>query len=182
VAKRKQISKRTRFEIFKRDNFACVYCGRKPPDVILEIDHLHPHSKGGHDKMYNLVTSCFDCNRGKSNTELTDLPPKLLTDFDEKKEKQSQIDEYRKFIDDIEKKRSEDMDRVDAIYNKAFQDWCLSENFRNKTLKRFLAMLPFHEVESAMSAACSKMYHNEDKAIKYFCGICWGKFDSRNNV
>lgn len=39
--KRRTISKKKRFEVFKRDMFTCVYCGCKPPDVILEIDHVH---------------------------------------------------------------------------------------------------------------------------------------------
>ena len=70
--KRKTISKRTRFEVFKRDSFPCQYCGQKSPDVILEIDHIKPLSKGGDDKILNLVTACYDCNHGKSNKELSD--------------------------------------------------------------------------------------------------------------
>ena len=55
-----------RFEIFKRDNFACVYCGRTPKDgTKLEIDHIIPKSKGGLLNAQNLVTSCFECNEGK---------------------------------------------------------------------------------------------------------------------
>jgi 5-methylcytosine-specific restriction endonuclease McrA len=67
--KRKPVSTRTRFEIFKRDNFTCQYCGRKPPEIILEIDHITPISKGGDEDQINLITACFDCNRGKSNDE-----------------------------------------------------------------------------------------------------------------
>lgn len=59
-----------RFEILKRDKFTCQYCGRKSPDVILEIDHIHPRSKGGKNIMDNFKTACKDCNMGKSNTLL----------------------------------------------------------------------------------------------------------------
>jgi 5-methylcytosine-specific restriction endonuclease McrA len=45
--KRKAMTKRTRFEVFKRDKFACQYCGRKAPEVLLRVDHIEPHSKGG---------------------------------------------------------------------------------------------------------------------------------------
>lgn len=69
---RKSISKKTRFEVFKRDSFTCQYCGAKSPDVNLELDHITPVSKGGDNELLNLVTSCFDCNRGKSNNELSD--------------------------------------------------------------------------------------------------------------
>lgn len=61
------ISKTNRFKILSRDNYACQYCGNKAPDVVLEIDHKIPVSKGGTNDFDNLVTSCFDCNRGKSN-------------------------------------------------------------------------------------------------------------------
>lgn len=60
---RKPISKKIRFEVFKRDKFTCQYCGRSAPDVILEIDHLNPVINGGDNDILNLVTSCRDCNR-----------------------------------------------------------------------------------------------------------------------
>jgi len=60
-----------RFAIFKRDNFTCQYCGRKSPNVILEIDHIYPKSKGGEDKIENYITACHDCNLGKGDYILT---------------------------------------------------------------------------------------------------------------
>lgn len=66
------ISKLLRFEVFKRDKFTCQYCGRSAPDVILELDHIHPRSDGGEDTLLNLVTSCRDCNAGKSDRLLSD--------------------------------------------------------------------------------------------------------------
>lgn len=72
INKRKGISKKTRFEIFKRDKFTCQFCGQIAPNVILEIDHIKPVVKGGDNNLLNLLTSCFDCNRGKSKNELND--------------------------------------------------------------------------------------------------------------
>jgi len=57
-----------RFFVLKRDHFRCVRCGRSPatvPGLVLEIDHDHPWSKGGETIEENLLTLCFDCNRGK---------------------------------------------------------------------------------------------------------------------
>jgi 5-methylcytosine-specific restriction endonuclease McrA len=55
-----------RFEIFKRDNFTCQYCGRKVVDGIkLHCDHVHPVCKGGDNSSKNLITACSDCNIGK---------------------------------------------------------------------------------------------------------------------
>jgi hypothetical protein len=69
---RKSISMRLRFKIFKRDDFTCQYCGRKAPDVELQVDHIIPVSKGGTNDKNNLITSCQKCNIEKSNNELTD--------------------------------------------------------------------------------------------------------------
>lgn len=72
MAKRKPISARTRFEVFKRDSFKCQYCGKSAPEVILHVDHIKPVSKGGDNEIVNLVTSCDQCNLGKSDVELSD--------------------------------------------------------------------------------------------------------------
>ncbi len=66
VKKRERIPQGLRFDVFRRDNFTCVYCGASSPDVTLECDHVTAVSKGGADTMSNLVTACYDCNRGKS--------------------------------------------------------------------------------------------------------------------
>lgn len=69
---RTPISKKMRFEVFKRDNFTCRYCGRKPPEVVLHCDHIAPWIKVKiHDKA-NLATACRDCNIGKGATELNE--------------------------------------------------------------------------------------------------------------
>ena len=57
-----------RFEVLKRDNFTCVYCGRSSMDGIkLHVDHVKPKSQGGKDTYDNLVAACFECNIGKND-------------------------------------------------------------------------------------------------------------------
>jgi len=56
-----------RYNILKRDSFACQYCGRKAPNVILEVDHIIPVSKGGSNNPSNLKTACIGCNHEKHN-------------------------------------------------------------------------------------------------------------------
>ena len=60
-------SKRTRFEIFRRDNHTCRYCGAKAPDVELQADHVVPVALGGTNDPSNGVTACIDCNQGKAS-------------------------------------------------------------------------------------------------------------------
>lgn len=69
---RKAISKKTRFEVFKRDSFKCQYCGTGAPDVVLVVDHLHPVALGGSAEILNLVTACVGCNAGKGAVPLSD--------------------------------------------------------------------------------------------------------------
>ncbi len=58
--------RRLRFEIFRRDRYTCLYCGRTIADGIkLTLDHVVPKSKGGDFSAENLLTACHDCNVGK---------------------------------------------------------------------------------------------------------------------
>jgi len=70
--KRKPLSKKTRFEVFKRDKFTCQYCGDVAPNVVLHVDHIEPISRGGTDDILNLVTACSNCNGGKGPNRLSD--------------------------------------------------------------------------------------------------------------
>lgn len=60
-----------RFEVLERDIFTCQYCGRRAPDVQLQVDHIYPVIKGGVTEKHNLITSCSDCNNGKSDSILS---------------------------------------------------------------------------------------------------------------
>ena len=90
--KRKTIGDKLRFEVFKRDNFKCQYCGMSAPDVVLNVDHIDPVSNGGENDILNLVTSCRDCNSGKSD--------RLLS-------KHSMLDKQRKMLEDLEERRQQ---------------------------------------------------------------------------
>jgi hypothetical protein len=59
-----------RFEVFRRDDFRCTYCGRKPPEVVLHVDHVNPWSLGGRTNINNLRTACSDCDLGKGARKL----------------------------------------------------------------------------------------------------------------
>lgn len=75
---RKSLSRRLRFEVFKRDGFRCVYCGATPVQRPLHADHVIPVKDGGQSRASNLVTACADCNGGKAAIPLSErtLKPK----------------------------------------------------------------------------------------------------------
>ena len=61
------IPKRTRYEVLRRDNHSCRYCGAKAPHAELHVDHVIPKSRGGVDKPWNLTAACVDCNLSKGD-------------------------------------------------------------------------------------------------------------------
>ncbi len=65
--KRIPISNELKHEIWRRDKFTCQYCGKDINQVVLEIDHILPVSKGGTNAKSNLQTLCVKCNRKKSD-------------------------------------------------------------------------------------------------------------------
>lgn len=67
---RRLMTKKLRESIKKRDNYTCCNCRNSvyaEPNLLLEIDHIIPVSKGGCTEEKNLQTLCWKCNRSKSN-------------------------------------------------------------------------------------------------------------------
>ncbi len=54
----------TRKEIFARDGWQCVYCGRATRELTL--DHVMPRHRGGPHTWENLVSACKPCNHRKA--------------------------------------------------------------------------------------------------------------------
>lgn len=63
-------------------NRACAYCGAT--STPLNIDHIHPRSRGGSDRVSNLTLACLPCNKRKSNMPVEDFlkkKPAVLSRF-----------------------------------------------------------------------------------------------------
>lgn len=64
------MTKKLRDSIKTRDNYTCCLCGNsiyQEPNLLLEIDHIKPVSKGGMTEESNLQTLCWKCNRSKGD-------------------------------------------------------------------------------------------------------------------
>ncbi len=75
--KRVTIPRDMRFSILMRDGFACRYCGDKPPQKQLVVDHVTSIEDGGARTDFdNLVTACIPCNsgKGKRSLDIKDVP------------------------------------------------------------------------------------------------------------
>lgn len=66
----RQIDATISWRCFRRDGFACRYCGRE--DVPLTVDHLVLWEEGGPTIEPNLLSSCKKCNRKRGNMQYAD--------------------------------------------------------------------------------------------------------------
>ena len=105
---RKPISARLRFEVLKRDKFTCQYCGKSAPDSVIHIDHIIPVSRGGKNKIINLVAACVECNLGKSNVELPDdtAVKKQKKQLDVIQEKRNQLKQMARWAKSLDKEKN----------------------------------------------------------------------------
>lgn len=162
------IGKSLRFEVLRRDGFACTYCGRKPPDVELYIDHVVPAALGGRDTPENLRTACFDCNAGKGST-----PPDA--------ELVAQVaDDAQRWAAAMAKAAEE---ATQALAG-AELDWFVEEwnrfgeipapsDWRN-SVRRWLDLgLPQPVIVSMIGVAMSRRHVPADEVFSYFAGCCW---------
>lgn len=176
---RKAISTRTRFEVFKRDSFVCQYCGGTPPNVLLHVDHIVAVANGGGNSMDNLVTACQKCNLGKSAVPLTSIPQSLDSKAAEFAERERQLRAYNRAL---KKKR----DRIEGdawAIVAALEHGKTQEEYsrqRMQSIRMFLDRMPYEEAYGAAQITSSRFYSINDKAFRYFCGICWSKIKEAN--
>lgn len=135
--KRKAINKKLRFEIFKRDNFTCQYCGRKAPDVILQIDHLKPVARGGKNDILNLVTSCIECNQGKGAREISDAS--ILKQKQHQAEilsaRLEQIEMLRDWHIELANQTNAEIEAVNSLYlSLTSNEFCISNDYKISTI------------------------------------------------
>lgn len=171
---REGLSKKLRFDVFKRDQFKCAYCGAVPSEtVVLEVDHIKPVIEGGTNEIDNLVAACFDCNRGKGAGSLTSIPQSLEEKAAQTHEREMQL---RAFYEILEAKKSRKDEELWSIADIYMQRYCDDSILRVRlaTIRSFLERLDYFEVLEAMEIATDKMY-SKGPAFRYFCGICWRK-------
>lgn len=169
---RKSIGLKKRFNIFERDNFTCQYCGKTPPNCVLEIDHVIPVSKNGTNDDINLLTSCFECNRGKKTKILSNqkMNDKINSDIELMKEKEKQLKSYYAYLKKIKDVGSPEVDIIEEVFQEYFPNIEFTNNFRN-SLSYFLEHLTVEFIIKAMRKSANKCY-SYGHVLRYFCGIC----------
>ena len=181
--KRKSLSKKTRFEVFKRDSFKCQYCGASAPDVVLEVDHIDPISKDGADEMVNYITACRPCNAGKSDRTLDDSSTLAkqraqLEDLSERREQLEMMMNWRSGLKDITDLQ---VDQAAAAWSEGAKGWSLNEKGTKELralIKKYGIAPTFDAIDTAIesyididSSTGKATQESVDKAWKKLGGI-----------
>lgn len=172
MAKRKAISKKVRFDIFKRDGFTCQYCGAHPPQAILHVDHIVPVKEGGRNEDTNLITACDCCNLGKAAKSLSLVPRSLADRADEIAEREAQIRGYSEIMAAQRERIESDCWQVADVFISEFSlSGITKQDF--ESIRNFVNKIGVHECIRAMERAAAKKPYSQWQAFRYFCGICW---------
>lgn len=181
------VSVRTRFEVFKRDRFTCSYCGKHPPEILLECDHIVPRAAGGSDEMENLTTACLDCNRGKADRMLEEgtAPAINRSALLEMQERIEQAKAYMELLGSLQQITEQAAWRVTEAWAKAYGAtltegengivYTLSEYGRwpeERSVKRFIKQLGLEAVLDAVEITASRIPSSGSDAVRYFYGVC----------
>jgi len=178
---RDSVSRSLRFDIFDRDHFVCQYCGKRPPEVTLECDHVIPASKGGPTIEENLTTSCFDCNRGKGAKEISPPgdPSERLVSMAERVE---QMEAYRVHLEQLLSLKDMELRILVEHWHVAFEtDTCDVVS----RLRTSLVYNPPHKIIEAMDITAGKFpnAHGREYAgsdvLRYFYGVLKGMREER---
>jgi len=188
MAKRKGLSPSIRFEVFKRDLFTCQYCGRKAPDVVLEVDHINAVAKGGSNAIENLVTSCWDCNHGKRDKSLSDVSEveKSRRQLELLQEKKNMVDLIMKWKESMNSTDDYMIDKIQDLFFKTtgIQNRCFSDSYK-ATLKSTIKTCGFDIVVDAVYKSIESYYRNDinnvENTISKIIGIARNVHDETSN-
>lgn len=186
------VTLKLRFEVFKKDNFTCQYCGRKTPEVILELEHVIPLSKGGTDELDNLTTSCFECNRGKG-VSLLDSILKDRDIHDETillAEREFQLAEYNYLKKKIRDRENEEIEELKNHFADQFHDneWGYAiREFPHSIIRQCLKTMSYIDIFELIDIAVditsrdSKGDYHTKAAAKYLTAILRNKLREKKD-
>lgn len=181
MAERKPISKKLRFEIFKRDGFTCQYCGKMSPDVVLEVDHIKPVASGGKNEMLNLVTACLSCNRGKGATELSDESTvfKQQKQLAEANERRIQLQMMLAWKAELARLFEDQIDYICGVFFSRYKR--VLHDHERQTIKSAIKRFGFDETCEAVEIAALK-YDWYFEALEKLGGICYNRKNGIRSV
>lgn len=184
------VSKRTRFEVLRRDNHACRYCGATAPDVKMHVDHVTPVSLGGTDAPDNLVAACIDCNFGKSSSS---PDATLVADVNADAVRWARAMKRAAEIQVAEgNAQAEWEERIDAWFSKhCWERWSYGDIEDPFKLPLEWARSFRRLMEQGISADMLRYWIDEtiergrvhpENIFRYVCGIAWKKIREQQDI
>jgi hypothetical protein len=172
------VSKRLRYEIFRRDNHTCRYCGASAPDVSLRIDHVMPVALGGSDAPDNLVTSCDPCNSGKSS-----MPPDAALVADVADSALHWAAAIKQAAEEL-RAQAEPKRAYRNTFQQAWNEWTWEHNGKREpheledgwksSINNFReAGLPIEVWPDIIEKAMTNKTVKAENLFRYSCGIAW---------
>lgn len=164
MPKRKALSKKVRFEVFKRDSFTCQYCGAAAPETVLHVDHIKPVAKGGGNDIMNLVTACAGCNGGKGATELSDdtAVQRQKRQMDELNDRREQLEMMMQWRDALKDITESSVDVVARRFSEMSGNTRILNETGKKDVKKLVKKYGLNGVLDAMDIA-------EDQYVELDC-------------
>lgn len=179
------ISRALRYQILRRDNHACRYCGATALDGRLTVDHVLPTALGGSDDPTNLVTACSACNAGKAATP-PDAP--LLVDVaeDARRWALAMRSVASTAIADRER-RLERRATVDALWHEFAEKARIGhyassyrpEDWEVSVDRLASAGAQLIDFTDAIEITMSKTQVSARDLWRYMCGIIWRRLEER---
>lgn len=127
-----------------RDDYKCQCCGKK--NCRLEVHHLLPRSRGGSDKLVNLITLCSDCHHLAHSSE------EQLLSFQKKFGKKA-----RGTL-----KYATQMNVLRHMLQKEYPDFELTYGFVTKEMHRVFCLEKSHMIDACCIASRGVLFKNEN--------------------
>lgn len=167
------ISRRLRFEILRRDNYTCRYCGASSPDATLTVDHVVAITLGGGDEPNNLVTACNDCNAGKSSIA---IDSSTVEDVD------AAALLFARAVGSAAELRRADTEYIERVWLWFENLWWRPKPFDwRASIERFISEgLTARDLEHFMDI--SQDANGVSDRFNYFCKCCWNEIGRRQEL
>lgn len=176
------VSKRLRYEILRRDNRACRYCGAAAPDVKLTVDHVTPTALGGTDTPDNLVTACESCNSGKTSST---PDASLVADVaDDALRWAAAMKQAAENLLEQEKPKHEYRDAFLAEWKRWHvgkddaKKVPLDDNWKQRIERFRIAGVPASMWADIVDTGMANKKVTPENTFRYCCGIAWNKVTS----
>lgn len=184
MSKRTQITQALRYQVMRRDQFTCQYCGAQSPNAALQIDHVVPAALGGSNDPENLVTACTQCNAGKGKSQADEATVAAVS------ERNLRWADALAEAAHIVRSGSGDYDGELDEFRDAWQRWRvngtnetvpLPSGYRKSVVTWLSRGLDIDDLVELIPVAMEKRLPNSDR-FRYYAGCAWRRVEQIEQI